>query len=130
MLICDEESMKDHRFRAALGIVLFVTLAACQPEDSAPSDELASQADSGATSASSVVEVTAADFTFTMPSEIPSGWVTFEMRNEGREHHFFLLNLLPDGKTLEDYQAEVATPMTTKPAPMIAATIFSWFVSA
>ncbi len=102
--------MIDSRLRAALGIVLFVTLGACQPQDGASSDDLASQADNASPSISSVVEVIAADFTFAMPSEIPSGWVTFEMRNEGREHHFFLLNLLPDGKTLEEYQAEVATP--------------------
>jgi uncharacterized cupredoxin-like copper-binding protein len=52
----------------------------------------------------------AADYAFRTPSEIPSGWVTFLLKNEGREHHFILLNRLPEGKTFEDYQEEVATP--------------------
>ena len=78
-----------------LGIVVAATLAACQPSDA------------------HVVQVTAADFTFVAPSEIPSGWITFLMRNEGHEHHFFLLSRLPDGKTFEDYQEEITLPFDT-----------------
>ena len=54
-----------------------------------------------------VVQVTARDFVFQTPAEIPSGWTTFRFVNEGREHHFFLLSRLPDGKTLEDYRSDV-----------------------
>ncbi len=65
------------------------------------------------TSDANVVEVVTADYAFRAPSEIPSGWITFRMKNEGREHHFLLLSRLPDGKTFEDYQEEVATPFDT-----------------
>jgi len=54
-----------------------------------------------------VVEVTARDYAFDAPGEIPSGWTTFRMSNEGREDHFFLLSRLPVGKTIGDYGAEV-----------------------
>ena len=88
--------MIDRGFSATFGAVVAVaTLAACQPSDA------------------HVVQVTAADFTFVAPSEIPSGWITFLMRNEGHEHHFFLLSLLPDGKTFADYQEEITLPFDT-----------------
>ena len=78
---------KDHL--AALG------LAACQPADRGQPH---------------VVEVIARDYAFDAPAEIPSGWTTFRMKNEGQEHHFLLLNRLPDGKTFEEYVAEVGLP--------------------
>jgi hypothetical protein len=74
-------------------------LASCQPADRAP------EAD--------VVEVTARDYSFEVAAEIPSGWTTFRMKNEGNEHHFFLLNRLPEGKTFEDYVGEVGVAFET-----------------
>ena len=56
------------------------------------------------------VEVVARDYSFAAPAQIPSGWTTFRLVNEGREHHFFLLNRLPEGKTIEEYGAEVGAP--------------------
>lgn len=57
-----------------------------------------------------VVEFTAVDYAFAGPAEIPSGWTTLRLANEGMEHHFLLLNRLPDDKTFDDYVAEVAVP--------------------
>ena len=34
-----------------------------------------------------VVDVTAADYAFGMPTEVPSGWVTFRMKNMGQVEH-------------------------------------------
>ena len=93
-----------------LGIVLAAaSLAACRSDNRTPADDPLSRSPSG----TDLVEVIAADFAFEAPSEIPSGWVTFRMRNEGKEHHFFLLSRLPDGKTFEDYKEEVGTPFDT-----------------
>ncbi len=75
---------------AALGLFL---LQGCLPGDDAQA-----------------AEVTARDYVFQAPAEIPSGWTTFRFMNEGEEHHFFLLSRLPDGKTYEDYQQEVVPP--------------------
>ncbi|MGH7571071.1 MAG: hypothetical protein ACREMK_04415 [Gemmatimonadota bacterium] len=57
-----------------------------------------------------MAEVTAVDYAFQAPAEIPSGWTTFRLKNEGQEEHFLLLSRLPDGKTLEDYKREVTAP--------------------
>lgn len=93
-----------------LGIVLAAaSLAACRSDNRTPADDPLSRSPFG----TDLVEVIAADFAFEAPSEIPSGWVTFRMRNEGKEHHFFLLSRLPDGKTFEDYKEEVGTPFDT-----------------
>jgi len=61
-------------------------------------------------SAAAIVEIIAKDYAFQAPPEVPSGWVTFSLKNEGREHHFVFLSRLPDGKTVEDYREEVAKP--------------------
>lgn len=55
-----------------------------------------------------VVEVLAEDYAFDAPDRIPSGWVTFRLRNVGEKHHFALLTRLPEGKTLDDYMVDVA----------------------
>lgn len=57
-----------------------------------------------------VVEVTARDFAFEAPAEIPSGWITFRMENAGQQEHFILLGRLPAGKTFEDYEHHLAEP--------------------
>ncbi len=87
-------------------------LSACQAADQnqnqAPEEQPAANAASG--SESSVVEYIARDYAFVGPTEIPSGWVTMRMANEGLEHHFVFLTLLPEGKTIEDYAADVGVP--------------------
>ena len=59
------------------------------------------------TPARPVVDVTAVDYAFQAPDEIPSGWATFRMHNEGAEPHFLLLTRMPAGKTIEDYGQDV-----------------------
>lgn len=56
-----------------------------------------------------VVEVTALDYAFETPAEIPSGWTTFRMRNVGAEEHFMLLTRIPSDKTIEDYGRDVGS---------------------
>lgn len=50
-----------------------------------------------------VVEYAALDFMFAGPSEIPSGWTTFRMPNQGEEHHVMLLIRLPEGISYAEY---------------------------
>lgn len=57
-----------------------------------------------------MVEVTARDFAFDAPDSIPSGWITFRMENAGQQEHFVILGRLPDGKTFEDYEHQIAAP--------------------
>lgn len=102
------------RFHQVVGIIFVAaSLAACQPSDRAQESDAASEAGGELPSETHVVEVTARDYAFQAPGEIPSGWTTFRMKNEGEEHHFLLLSRLPDGKTFEDYVEEVALPFET-----------------
>jgi hypothetical protein len=54
-----------------------------------------------------VIDLTAVDYAIEMPEAIPSGWTTLRFANEGDEPHHVLFARLPDGKTIEQYQAEV-----------------------
>jgi hypothetical protein len=77
---------------------------ACQAGETEVADEAAEPA---AAPAAGSVEVMADDYSFLAPDTIPSGWTTFRMVNQGNEPHFFLLNRLPEGRTIEDYGTEV-----------------------
>lgn len=44
---------------------------------------------------------------FQAPDEIPSGWTTFEYVNNSEEAHFFVLEKLPEGKTIEDSKRDI-----------------------
>ena len=93
--------MRVRRCHAVVGAILGAAgLSGCQSADRAP--------DAGRAAAEThVVEVAARDYAFDMAAEIPSGWTTFRMSNEGEEHHFFLLTRLPEGKTIADYGTDV-----------------------
>jgi hypothetical protein len=56
------------------------------------------------------VTITSTGMNFNAPEEIPSGWNTFEYTNGTSVPHFFLLVQVPEGKTLEEYRAEVTVP--------------------
>ncbi len=54
-----------------------------------------------------IVEVTARGMTFEAPDTIASGWTTFRFINESPMVHFFIIEKLPPGKTLEDLETEM-----------------------
>jgi len=100
-------------------VLLVAGLAACQPTEPAqetnpPADALV-EATVDAPNGTYVVELSAVetgteDFAFLAPPEIPSGWITFRMKNQGEQPHFMLLRRLPDGITFGDYTEEVTRP--------------------
>jgi hypothetical protein len=55
-----------------------------------------------------VVDIVVTGHSFDMPESIRSGWTTFRLHNQSSEVHFGLLDLLPDGKTVDDSIAEIA----------------------
>ena len=99
--------MSARRSHTVAGILLSAaSLAACQSADRAQETDRAALE-------TRVVEVMARDYAFDAPAEIPSGWTTFQMKNEGSEHHFFLLTRLPEGKAFDDYVEEVGVAFET-----------------
>lgn len=101
--------MKMQRLYLAFATTLAVAgLAASQSvalraQSTSPTTQAATEASSDA----HVVEITATDYAYQAPDEIPSGWTTFRMKNDSEETHFALLSRLPEGKTLDDYMEEV-----------------------
>ncbi|HYW96968.1 MAG TPA: hypothetical protein VE870_15335, partial [Bacteroidales bacterium] len=50
------------------------------------------------------VEVTAADYAFNAPGEIPSGWITFVLDNSKATHvHELSISKIPDGISYQEY---------------------------
>lgn len=100
----------DRPLRIAASLFATASLTACGPGGTDEPADAASEP-AGVTSPSAhVVQVTARDYAFDSPDQIPSGWTTFRLANEGKEHHFLLLQRLPEGKTLEEYKEEIAQP--------------------
>lgn len=89
--------------RTLLTVAFLLGFVACQSEPAPEPDT----ADPVAV-APPVVQVTAVDYAFQMPAELPSGWTTFRFANQGAEEHFMSLWKLPEGRTLEDYLSGVA----------------------
>ena len=59
----------------------------------------------------STVETLAVGHQFQMSTnEVPSGWTTFRLDNQGDEVHFLVIERLPEGKTLQDSLTEVVPP--------------------
>ncbi|MEJ2320528.1 MAG: hypothetical protein P8Y21_14485 [Gemmatimonadales bacterium] len=79
-------------------IVASALLTACAPSDEA--------GESAATMEPMVVEVTAKDFDFELPRQIPSGWVTVRLENTGEQEHFLYVYRLPDDVTFQQFREE------------------------
>lgn len=79
----------------------------CQQADRGQAEDPSSTATGWAAADAYVVNITAANYAFQAPDEIPSGWITFRMNNEGEETHFLLLVRLPADKTFVDYERAV-----------------------
>jgi hypothetical protein len=90
-------------------IVTALALASSACDKPAPAAG-APPAQEAAAPAPTVVTVTARDFAFDAPDEIPAGQVTFRFRNDGPDlHHLQLVRLL-EGKTPADLQQAMRTP--------------------
>lgn len=61
-----------------------------------------------------VVEVTAADYAFGMPTEVPSGWVTFKMNNMGQETHNGIIYRYSDSITYKELIATISQALQEK----------------
>lgn len=124
-------------------IPLLIGLLACQGGSEPPVHEPAPESAAAPQAGSHIVDVVAEDYAFQAPERIPSGWVTFRMRNAGEEHHFALLTRLPEGKTLDDYMVDVAAHFDralqemrsgvmkrAEAAQMLGQSVPTWFSSA
>jgi hypothetical protein len=82
-------------------LFLSLILGGCSDAADAEAD------DSKALNGPNVVDVVARGFSLEALDTLPSGWTTFRFRNESPLAHFVAVELLPDGKLLEDIDRDV-----------------------
>jgi len=90
--------------RLSSGIWVLALLAACR------SGEPGRQSGAAGAAAPNVVIVTASDFKFDAPAEVPAGLTTFRLANRGPSLHHIQLIKLAKGKTVDDLLAAFKNP--------------------
>lgn len=92
------------------GILIFA-FAACEQESLPSLTEndlkINISGENPETDNSNKVIIKSEGMSFTAPEEIKSGWNTFRYENGTSNPHFFVIEKLPEGKTVEDSKAEV-----------------------
>lgn len=99
-----------HTTLTSIIIILFASTTFGQPKEQLVSHiqsfELAE-----ASASMNNLEVTAIDYAFQAPEEIPAGWTKITFSNDGEYNHFMFMSMLPDHKTLDDYINEIGVPI-------------------
>lgn len=101
--------------KTAGSMMLLALVAGCGTDASDRNDTQGAEATAVATPAAApgepgLILVRAEEYGFKARSTFPSGWVKLRFENQGEEDHFLLVWRLPEGKTFDEYAAEVAEP--------------------
>jgi len=96
-----------------------VTVAGCSVKETPkPADSTAAAtAPAAATAAPNVVNVTASEYKFDGPAEVPAGMTTIHLTNNGKEPHQANLIRLDSGKTYTDMMAAMKAMKPDAPPP-------------
>jgi hypothetical protein len=89
------------------GLAAVAALAACAGSDAPKSEEAAATPPAAAAPAPSIVTVTAREYAFEAPKQIPAGLTTFRFMVTGKEPHHGILLRLDEGKTFADVAAAI-----------------------
>jgi uncharacterized cupredoxin-like copper-binding protein len=103
-----------------LSLAAVVTVAGCSAKETPkPADSTAAAAAPAAATAAApnVVNVTASEYKFDAPAEIPAGMTTFTLTNNGKEIHHASLIKLDSGKTMDDLMAGMKAMKPGTPPP-------------
>lgn len=102
-----------HKFTALAGTAALM-MVACTPKENAavanPDSAAATTATAASAPAPNIVTVHAKDFAYDAPAEIPAGFTTFKLINDGPNLHHVEIVRLDSGKTLANLEAELAKP--------------------
>ena len=96
------------RIRPGAAVVAALVLGGCGSDrrpEAPPAD--APPATPAAAATPEILTVTASDYKFEAPDQIPAGLVTVQLVNHGPSPHHVQLLRLGEGKTLADFQAAV-----------------------
>ena len=99
-------------------LVALVTLGACSVKEAPKTDTAAVAAPAAAAPAApNVVNVTASEYKFDAPAEIPAGMTTLTLTNSGKEMHHISLIKLDSAKTMADLMAGMKAMKPGTPPP-------------
>ena len=102
-----------------LSLAAAVAVTACSVKET-PQTADTSAADSAAVAAApvaNVVTITATDYKFEAPDQVPAGLTTFNLTDNGKELHHATLIKLDSGKTFDDFMAGMKTMKPGTPPP-------------
>ena len=85
-------------------------VAACSRPDAPKPDQADAPAPPAASAVPNVVTVTATEYAFEVPRQIPAGVTTFRFMARGKEPHHGIMVRLDEGKTVEDLAAAIKEP--------------------
>jgi uncharacterized cupredoxin-like copper-binding protein len=98
--------------------VLFGVAACSVKEAPKTADTSAATATAASTSAApNVVSITASEYKFEMPDQVPAGLTTFRLTDSGQEMHHATLIKLDSGKTLNDLSEGIKNMKPGTPPP-------------
>lgn len=101
-----------------VALVALVTIGACSAKDEPKTATVDSTgAVAVAATGPNVVNITATDYKFDAPAEVPAGMTTFTMANNGKEMHQTALIRLDSGKTMDDMMAGMKAMKPGQPMP-------------
>lgn len=93
--------------RACL-LLACLAVSACEGNSENADEASAEVADASEVSGPYFVDIHQADYAFSMPAQIPSGWITFRAPNHGEEHHVAVFLRLPEGVSRTDWHEGLA----------------------
>jgi hypothetical protein len=101
-----------------LSIAAVTLVAACTAKEAPSTTDTAAIAAPAATSASpNVVEITASEYKFEAPDQVPAGLTTFKLNDTGKELHHATLIRLDSGKTFADLMEGMKNMKPGTPPP-------------
>jgi uncharacterized cupredoxin-like copper-binding protein len=93
---------------SGLAMVAGFTLAACRSDR--PTPQVAESTTTSVTPHPDTVTITATDYAFDGPAQVPAGATTMRLTNQGKQLHHAQLIKLEEGKTVDDVLKLVKTP--------------------
>lgn len=106
-----------------LSLVAVLTVAGCTAKETPNPADSAATAIAPAAAAPNIVNITATEYKFDAPAEVPAGMTTFTLTDSGKEIHHASLIKLDSGKTMDDLMAgmKAMKPGTPPPGWVVAA---------
>lgn len=99
--------MKNSSINLLCTLLIFSLLIACVESDNQEKTSENKSGNNEPADSSFVVDITALDYTFTMPEETPSGWVNLRINNKGEEVHNAFIAPAPDSMDFEQARSKV-----------------------